>query len=298
MHDDHHEPHERTEPTEHAVHLLALARRVVEPFVASAGALAALVAGSVAEGVSDEWSDVDLVLFYDVLPSPDVVDAAHAMLEATEVVPLGGSRDDGVFLEQFRVDGVACQLVHQTVDAWEAQTRTVLEDLDVASPTQKALSGLHAGLPLHGDAFVDGLRARSTYNDALRRAMVERHLQFFPLWRLQASLASRDALLWQHAELVTALQHVLAVLAGVNRVFFSTFQLKKVRALAARLTLAPPHLVSRIDGALTAAPDVAAYELERLVADTLDVVAGAMPDVDTAPVRRQLGRRDEPWRLP
>jgi len=52
--------------TPHAEHLLALARRAVDPFV-SAGAHAVLVAGSVAEGSSDEFSDVDLVLFYDEL---------------------------------------------------------------------------------------------------------------------------------------------------------------------------------------------------------------------------------------
>lgn len=288
-----------TTPTSHAEQLLALARRVIEPFVspgtagaagAAGAARAALVAGSVAEGCSDEFSDIDLVLFYDELPSVEVVDAAHTRLGASDVLALGGSRDDGVFLEQFRVDGVACQLVHQTVDAWEVQARSVLDELDVASPAQKALSGLHAGLVLHGDALVDSLRSRARYTDALRSAMVERHLQFFPLWRLQPSLARRHALLWQHAELVTALQNVLAVLAGVNSVFFSTFQLKKMHALVDSFAEAPEGLADRIDAALTEPAADAAYALEALVGETLDIVERSMPEVDTGAVRRHFSK--------
>lgn len=281
-----------------AEHLLALARRVAEPFVA-AGAQAVLLAGSAAEGSSDEFSDVDLVLFYDELPAAKAFDDARASVGAADVYHLGGSHEQGYLLEQFRVDGVACQFVHQTFDAWDAQSRTVLVDLDVASPVQKALSGLHAGLPLHGEASIDGMRERARYGDELQRAMVEGHLQFFPLWRLQESLSRRDALLWQHAELVTALQNLLAVLAGVHRVFFSTFQLKKMRALVALFgDDAPMKLAERIEDALVAPADEAAYELERLVAETLDVVERTMPDVDTAQARRQLGRRDEPWTMP
>jgi len=84
----------------------------------------------------------------------------------------------------------------------------------------------------------------------------------------------------------------------VHCVFFSTFQLKKMGALVAQFGEgAPVQLAERTEDALRALPEEAAYELERLVAETLDVVERAMPDVDTAQVRRQLGRRDEPWSL-
>ena len=40
------------------------------------------------------------------------------------------------------LNGVACQVVHQTVDAWRQTAATVLEQLDTSSPSQKALVGL------------------------------------------------------------------------------------------------------------------------------------------------------------
>ena len=266
--------------------LRALAERVAAPFVDGAGAVAALVAGSVASGTTDRWSDVDLVLFYDAWPGAEALEAARSTLAPTERVLLGGDVHGDVHLEQFRVDGVACQLVHQTIAAWRAAAATVLDDLDTSTPTQKALSGLHAGVALAGANVIDALRAAAPYPAALRTAMVRDHLDVFPLWRTAPALATRDAELWQRGELVAGFSKVLAMLAGVNEVWFSMFQLKHTRDLVASFERAPADLVERIEAAVVAPMPEAAAVLERVVDETLAIVESALPDVDVSALRR------------
>ena len=240
--------------------------------------MAALVAGSVASGTSDEWSDIDLILFYDAWPGAEALERSRAGLGPTaDQVVLAGEATGDVYLEQFRLEDVACQLVHQTIDAWRATAATVLEDLDTASPTQKALSGLHAGVVLHGDEVIAGLRTEAAYPARLRTAMVRANRDVFPLWRLRG-MAARDAELWQRGQLVAGFEKVLGMLAGVNEVYFSTFQLKHTRDLVASFAAAPPDLVARMEAALVAPMDDAVAELQRVVTETLAIVDRALPD--------------------
>ena len=255
----------------------ALAERVAAPFVAGAGAVAVLVAGSVATGTVDEHSDVDLILFYESWPGGAALESARAAVEPAERVVLAGDAGGDVLLEQFRVDGVACQLVHQTLDAWRATADTVLAELDTSSPTQKALSGLHAGIALHGADVIDELRAAAAYPVALGRAMVEANRDVFPLWRLRG-MAARDAELWQRGELVAGFSKVLGMLAGANGVYFSMFQLKHTRDLVASFRVAPADLVDRMEAALVAPLDEAVAVLGQVVDETRAIVADAFPD--------------------
>lgn len=282
----------------HAQVLHGLASRVASVFVEEAGAVAALVVGSTATGTADEWSDIDLILFYGSWPGAAVLEQARQRLAPADLLVLGGDPGGDVYLEQFAVDGVACQLVHQTIDAWRATAATVLHELDVASPAQKALSGLHQGLVLHGGDVIGELRGEAQYPDPLRAAMVRANLDLFPLWMLQDGLAKRDAELWQRGELVSALQKVLAMLAGINRVYFSTFQLKHTRDLVGGFTMAPPDLVDRLEHALVARMPEAAQEMERLVDETLAIVERELPEVDVAAARARIGRRIQPWSPP
>jgi len=125
--------------------------------------------------------------------------------------------------------------------------------------------------------------------------MVERHLAFFPLWSLEERLAARDATLWRYEVLVEAAQHLLAILAGLNRLYFSTFQFKRAGAFIARMTIAPENLASRLEALFRADPRAAGEQLEALVRETLDRVEQHMPEVDLTSARRRLGWRQTPW---
>ena len=239
--------------------------------------MATLVAGSVASGTSDEFSDIDLILFYATWPAAEALDRVRAALEPADHVVLGGAPEGDVYLEQFRVDGVPCQLVHQTIDAWRVTAATVLDGLDTTSPTQKALSGLHAGVVLHGDEVMARLRAEAAYPPALRAAMVRDHDDVFPLWRLRG-MGGRDAELWQRGQLVAGFEKVLGLLAGVNEVYFSMFQLKHTRDLVASFRIAPTNLVDRMEAALVAPMEEAVAELERVVEETRAIVRSELSD--------------------
>lgn len=272
-----------------------LAERLSDALAANTSVRAILLVGSVASDDADDLSDLDLIAFYAELPPGPAIAAAREAAGATGAEPLGGSRDDGAFAESWQVDGVECQVAFHTVAAQERDMATILEQHAPATPLHKAMSGLLEGQALRGpDLIGESQHRASAYPDDLATAVVAHHLRFFPLWYVGDRLARGDALLWHHQARVEALQNVLGVLAGLNRLYYSTFQFKRMRRFVAKMAHTPLDLVTRIERVLTSDPGTAGTLLEALVADTIDLVERHMRHVDTSRARRYLGRRQRP----
>jgi hypothetical protein len=258
------------------VDLRALAERTLAAHLRHTRPDAALLAGSAVTGGADEHSDVDLLLYYDALPTDAEVEAARSELDATDLRPLAPRSDEGL-IEQFLVDGTHVQVAHIAVAGFEADLDRLVADPDPY--LMKAMQGLHAGLALHGSERIGAWRERGAYTEELQRAVVRRHWKIFPLARLHDALAARDAELFRRQVLVDASFDLLAVLAAANRVWFSSFQLKRTRKLVAAFEETPPQLVDRLEALHALDPRAAADELERLRTETEAILSarGLLP---------------------
>jgi hypothetical protein len=284
--------------TEASRYLVSLAERVAAGYVTHTEPRAILLTGSAAEGLSDLFSDLDLIVYYDNLPFPDQLAAARTSVMATEVRTLPGQGVDG-FIDEFVILGITCQVAHLTVAAWERDMASVLDACEPATVVEKALAGLLDGTPLHGREVIERWQARAAdYPDRLARANVEHHLRLFPLWMVAERLLARDATIFFYQMLVESSLNLLGILAGLNRRYFSSFQFKRLHQFASTLPFAPERLADRLDTAFALDPPAAGIAMERLVDETLALVDAHMPDVDTTPARRHLGKHPEPWTLP
>jgi hypothetical protein len=195
---------------------------------------------------------------------------------------------------QFPVDGMQVQLAHETLASVEADIAKVVDELEVDTPLQKALEGLHTGLALHGAETIERLRQRAVYSDEVQRAMVQTFWRFYPLWYVADQLERRDALVWRYEVMAQSAYNVLGVLAGLNRVWFTTFQLKRMGKLVDSFELAPPRLTERLEALFDPDAKAAVAELERLVGETRDLARQRFPDLDLS-LTRELSTRHLPF---
>lgn len=276
--------------------LLALARRIAQVYAAQPHARAIILTGSAAEGESDYYSDLDIILYYDKLPADEELLAAFQRNEGQDYRLLG--RADEEKIESYLVDGVECQCAHTTIAAWERDMAVVLEQLDVTTPLQKALSGMLEALPLYGESLVRQWQAKLVaYPETLARAMVEHYLPVYPLWGLQERLAGRDATVWVYEMLVEIAQHLLGVLAGLNRRYYSTFQFKRMHRFVAQLDIAPPDFADRLESLFHADVASAAEQARALTRETVALVDEHMPQVDTSRARARIDFQQQAWKL-
>jgi hypothetical protein len=99
---------------------------------------AILLVGSAATGDADEYSDIDLVLYYKKVPSDECLTAARVQLcaEGSRI----SSRDDASIGERYYLDGVECQVAHVTVRRVEEGIKKLVVDLDHLSGVRLSLS--------------------------------------------------------------------------------------------------------------------------------------------------------------
>jgi hypothetical protein len=278
--------------------LLALAERAAAHYLQHSNIRAAMVTGSVARGISDSYSDIDMFFFYqNELPSEEQLDTIRRLLGGSPRKWQIGSRAEGDIAEAFGIGGVELQIGHATLAAWEAMMAEIQTKLTVGSPLAKAMEGMLIGKPLYGAPIIAAWQAQlADFPDALAEAMVRHHLHFFPAWGLIPYFHSRDATIWHYQILVESVHNLLGVLAGLNKIYFSTFQFKRARRFIAQMHIAPGDLGERIEQLFHSRPAVALPELEALVGETIALIEQHMPQIDTAPARQRIGWRCTPWR--
>lgn len=283
--------------TEASHYLLALAKRNAQAYSALPATRAIILTGSAAEGISDHYSDIDMILYYDQLPSGETLLAASKQNQGEER-RLFGAESQEACLEIYQVQGVECQLAHTTLAAWERDMATVLEQLDVTSPLQKALSGMLDAIPLYGEALIGQWQTLlAHYPDTLAQAMVEHNLAITPLWGIYDHVQSRDSTIWRTQLLVDTSYQLLGILAGLNRLYYSSFQFKRMQRFIAQMNVVPPQLAERLEALFHADGDAAGKLLEELVQEVVALVEQQMPAVNVTAIRKRLGWRQQAWKF-
>jgi predicted nucleotidyltransferase len=275
-------------------YLRQVADKVAMACIGHAKPRAVLLTGSVAEGRSDEHSDIDLITYFDELPSLDQIQAVRQEIGSTDFRELG--RSEEAFGEDYYFESIQCQVLYTTIRAWEQEMNSVLEQFDTSTTAQKAMEGLLRGVPLHGAELIEQWQDRArSYPEGLARAMVQANLNFFPIWRVQDWVATRDMTLCVYETFVESSYHILGILAGLNRLYFSPFRFKRQHEFISQLQSAPHNLAERLENLFKLEYGSAVTELERLIEETVLLVEAQMTEIDTSRVRRDLGKRRAPW---
>jgi hypothetical protein len=284
--------------------LRALALRLADAYIAHARADAVLLVGSAATGDADEYSDLDMLVYFDRVPAQDDVAEAPRRLGAeryrgTSWSDQSGEPDEGGYSERYFLHGIECQVGHMSLGAFEREIRRVVVDLELNEELLKIMSGLFEGLPLHGDELIERWRQRARYTDELQRATIEQRWKFFPWWYFEERLRSRDATVWRYDVLVQSVYSIVGVLAALNGLYFSTFEFKRANRFVSRLEVAPPNLAARLNALFESDEGRSTTDLERLVAETQALVAERLPDIDLslewAGRPTPPGERESPW---
>lgn len=269
--------------------LLTLARRVAVAYTAGGKARASAVLGSVARRESDAFSDIDLGIYYEAMPTEEEVVAGREALHAIHLMRLPRASDEGI-ADIFTVDGVECQVIHCTAARIEADLRAVLEAHETGHEKHAVVGGILDALPLSGEDIVIGWQTRAaSYPDALARAMVRDHVRFWPYQTLEKRIVPRDAPLFLHKALIDDEKTLLSALSGLNRLY-PQLEFKRLDDYVARMRVAPPSLAARLKQVLQAEPLTAVAMLRSVIEETFTVIEQHMPEVDTADARRRFAQ--------
>jgi hypothetical protein len=275
-------------PTEDSLRLRAIAEQLAQSFDRHAPPRALLLAGSAGEGIADELSDIDLIAYYDRLPTLSAIRAWR--LDVGVALPGAAVDRRKGWSDTWQRTGVECQSGGQRVALIEKSLRDLLQGRAPDSPyLMKPAMGLLHGLTIRDDGLIAAWRERiREMPDALARSMASHHLKVFPYWAAHKQLAKRDARLFEVQSLLDGAFHVVGALSAANGLYFTTFQFKRMRVHIAAMEHKPPQLAERLEALFDSPREVAAAALRQLLTDTVEIVEARFGDLATAGARQSL----------
>lgn len=264
--------------------LLALAQNNAATYLANPKVKAIGVGGSVARGQADAYSDIDMSIYYEELPSDEELKAAYEQNQGSDYRVHASDREDGLIIDQYFVRGVKSDFGHHTIKFCECNIETLLKQCDPDNIMLYMLAGISEMIPLHGAELIKTWKAKvANYPDQLAQAIVKKHLHFRGLWILQNYGVQREDVLFLTDELLQAVKNLMGVLLGLNRFYHpvNSVPFKGMDKFINKMTIAPPNLSFRLKQIFRESPEIAVSHLGELIEETFTLVEKHMPEVDT-----------------
>jgi hypothetical protein len=243
-----------------------------------------LLAGSVARGLADGRSDVEVDVYWRRPPTEEelraVVDEAGWGWVYTHVDEHEWA--DGVLIDGVKVD--VSQFTTATIDGYLAALRSGGTEPEL----QVRATALEDGRALAGADVIEAWRDRlAPYPAPLALAMLDDALPPRPVERLEMLLERDDPVLLTR-DLIEGVHGLLDALFAVNRRYVPHPFHKWLTFECSRLVLAPGDLEARIR-ALLASPMTGVPDFVLLTQETFDLVEEHVPAYDVATAREEFG---------
>lgn len=264
---------------------LAVARQLASHYGTLGKVDALFVAGSVARGLADMGSDLELDILW--RESPTHAERRYAMEEIRARLEYLEPYQDNEWAERYHVGALQVDVSGFLTSTLRATIRDVTVRLNSAPERQWLLAALQDGIPILGCPLIDTLRSHLTYPDGLARKMVEEFLDMEPLWYYQRLADRNDRVMLQQV-LARATTSLLTVLCALNRQYVPHPDFKWAKFILDRLPIRPKDFIPRLYEAMEKPPRESLAIYQSLALETATLVSEQWPDVLPETLRQRL----------
>jgi len=275
-------------PTAASIWRIELAKKLVQFYLPHSGIEAAILSGSPPKGLSDEYSDLDIIVFWSDIDQGylDAVPLRDLNCERKYAKSMG---DGDVYIESYYFGPLKVDVGHSTMSKWEEEVDDVVIRCEADESKMGAIAGFITALPLYGEDVVARLKKRmESYPDELAEKVVRSHRRFFVPGYLVNQAYKRGDMLAYCDGLCLMVKNLLNILAGINRVHMSTEEPRWLSYYLSEMPIKPDRMEERIQAVLAFDGEESVGSLEGMIVDVLGLISEHMPDIN--------GDYEERWR--
>ena len=254
-----------------------------------------LIVGSVARGLADDTSDLDIYLYWS---RPDIA----SLSDPQRFDPIGGRVSFGIptasgWFTKLERDGRYIDVESLDISVLARAHDDLAAAVPPAGWAVKVAAGLRDAVAVHGADELRAWQERLAYRDETATAeVIARTGRLLSPTALYELTYARGDVLSFTARLSTLLLDVVALLAAVNRRFIPTDEPKWIPWHLAQLPHRPPDVDERIRHALVDPSPATMADIDVLLVETLDLVDSHVPATSTRSARYAVRLRPRPAR--
>ena len=251
--------------------MMDLAERVSRAYESLPGLAMSLVTGSVARGVADDSSDLDVYLYWDHVDVGTLASSGRA--EGVLAARLLALPTATGFFEKYRSGDRLVDVESVTIESL-AGVASSLDRCEPMSPlVAKTMAGLRDAVPLRGAETLEAWRSRLTYS--AEQAVVEVGVnlrRFLPPLAIHDLTLVRGDIISFSARMSTMALAAIGAVAAVNRYPLALEDPKWLPWHVAQLTRKPPDFLRRMQAPFATPDRSRVAEFASALSDTLDLV--------------------------
>lgn len=262
---------------------IGLATELTERYYAPRqGVKMIVLGGSPSKGLSDSYSDLDIVVYWDEMDMPWLESIPLKDLDCRrELFKRMGEGD--IYLESYYFENLKVDFGHVTLNVWKQLTDEVIDRLDPDPDKHGTIGGFLDAIPLHGkDLFKEWTERLGEWPEGLAENVVKRHLRFYHRGVLLHQGLERGDLVFFYDGICRMLKNLLGVLAGLNHVYYSPEEPRWVEYYLTQMSVKPIDMFARVRSIFDSDRPDATQILEALIDDVFDLVAEHMPELDAS----------------
>lgn len=262
--------------TEASKKRMELAESIAKSYKQNPKVAAVVVAGSVSRGWADDYSDIEIHVFWHEGPSDK--ERMKAMKGAGGQSVEFHPYEDEEWSEVYKVNKVKIEVSQFLVRTFEKYLEDVFVDFEVNVEKQILISAVQNSIPLFGTHLIKEWKARSEiYSIELVKAMLKEHLRFESVWYYEG-LAQRGDFLMLHNVMVNAMNNIYSVLHAVNLRLISHPSHKWIMKIEEELPIIPRNLNRRLQNILQADLISGIKQLQEIIEELFQIVERTCPD--------------------
>jgi hypothetical protein len=272
---------------------LILAKHLASAYENQPQVRAIVVGGSVSYGYADNYSDLEIGIFWADAPQdddrksiieqlggdlwtfnpyqtdPEWLAAEHYGLREITI-------GDEVYAGTAMID-----VKHFTVSGMDQLLHAVIDEYDTSIEKQVVIAAVQYGVSLYGHDLIKNWQSKATtFPDALAIKIIQENLWFSP-WFPTEGYTARDDVIVLYQHFIWAQQCVLRVLSALNRFYYHSREHKWMDPLIDRLEIAPADLSTRMKQVFKL-PSVEGWQvLKSIIDDTIALIETHLPEVNT-----------------
>ncbi|MFS0749906.1 DUF4037 domain-containing protein [Oceanobacillus sp. 1P07AA] len=250
---------------------------------------AIILAGSVSRNLQDDYSDIELHIFWSSSPTDE--DRQYPIKKVKGTIlsyhPYEEEEWSEAYLNQ---DGIKFEISSFLSTTVERFISDVMDNYRTDLEKQCLVASIHDGISLFGKEKINQLKNKVVkYPSGLSKQMISKNLWLSNGWNNRKALLSRKDWLMLYNVICGVQKKLFGVLFGLNHMYVHHPDYKWMQYNIKSMQIKPENLYERMTKILIGNPKNAIDELEVLIAEVIMLVEEYNPELNISNQKNHIG---------
>ncbi|MED4018734.1 DUF4037 domain-containing protein [Sutcliffiella cohnii] len=265
------------------MHLKKFAAEIAKIYKMNPKVDAVLLGGSVSRNWEDEYSDIELFVFWNEAPSDE--DRKTPIKKVKGDIIDFHPFEDEEWSETYTTEGVKLEISNFLTHTINKIIDDVTISFDTNLDKQCIVATVHDGVSLSGDLVIKSMKEKvHFYSDELSVAMIEEYIHLGNRWNNREALLNRKDWLMLYKVMVDVQTNVMGMLFGLNRQYVHHPAFKWQKQSLHSMNITPENIVNRLESIFLDHPSNSVRELEVIIGEVYGLIQREYPQIDLSSV--------------